>query len=110
MIKGESQNLVGREPGAIFIDNAEAVSIAIEPEAKLGFAGADEGAEHADTGLELRPWNLNGRKISAEAAFLELRAGKLRRVKRRHAPSSRFSGCAHYQSGFGTKGHPAPQR
>src|SRR2546422_3028370 len=42
MIKRQRQDLVGREPGAVFVHNAEAVSITVQTQAELGFAAADE--------------------------------------------------------------------
>ena len=45
MIKGQRKNLVGGEPGAIFVHDAKPVGIAIQPEAKLGLAATHEFAD-----------------------------------------------------------------
>ena len=43
MIQGQGQNLVGREPGAVLVNNPKAVRIAVQPKAKGGFASLDDG-------------------------------------------------------------------
>ena len=45
MIERQRQNLVGREPRAVLVDNAEAIGVAVEAKAELRFAAADEFAD-----------------------------------------------------------------
>ena len=42
MVQGKGQNLVGREPGAVPIHDAEAVGVAVQSESQLGLAGSNQ--------------------------------------------------------------------
>src|SRR6266516_6538661 len=49
VVEGERQYLVRRQPGAAFVNNAEAVGVAVEADTDLGLAAANElaGLGHA---------------------------------------------------------------
>ena len=55
MVEGEREDLVRGEPGAVLVGDAEAVCVAVEPEAELGLAFANEGADFLHAfGVRLR--------------------------------------------------------